>query len=159
MYKDKEQMLDDQILSEFLDNAVLKARERITQEGRLSTEDAIPLMLKSQFNHIAHLEQEMVTKKELQEQLFGLQTKFDGRMDKLDGRMDGLQTKLNGRMDGLQTKINGRMDSLQYELNGRIDGLQIEFHGMRDQFSMFKWIIMLGFTFLSALQIYLAVIK
>ncbi len=83
--------MDDQILSEFLDNAVQQAKSRITQEGRLSTEDAIPLMLKSQFNHIAHLEQEMVTRADfngLKDQFTGLKDQFTGLKDQFTGLKD-----------------------------------------------------------------------
>ena len=104
-------MMDDQILSEFLDNAVQQAKKRITQEGRLSTEDAIPLMLKSQFNHIAHLEEQMVTKAD-----FNL-------------------------------------------LKDQFGGLKDQFGGLKDQFAFVKWVIMLGFTFLAVLQVYVAFIK
>ena len=103
--------MDDQILSEFLDNAVQQAKKRITQEGRLSTEDAIPLMLKSQFNHIAHLEEQMVTKAD-----FNL-------------------------------------------LKDQFGGLKDQFGGLKDQFAFVKWVIMLGFTFLAVLQVYVAFIK
>ena len=110
--------MDDQILSEFLDNAVQQAKKRITQEGRLSTEDAIPLMLKSQFNHIAHLEEQMVTKADfnlLKDQFGGLKDQFGGLKD--------------------------------------------QFGGLKDQFAFVKWVIMLGFTFLAVLQVYVAFIK
>ncbi len=104
MYKDKEQMMDDKILSEFLDNAVQQAKTRIAEDGCLRTEDAVPLMLKSQFNHIAHLERDMVTRADF-------------------------------------------------------NGLKDQFSGLKDQFSFLKWVILFGFTFLAALQMYIAFVK
>ena len=104
MYKDKEQMMDDKILSEFLDNVVQQAKTRIAEDGCLRTEDAVPLMLKSQFNHIAHLERDMVTRADF-------------------------------------------------------NGLKDQFSGLKDQFSFLKWVILFGFTFLAALQMYIAFVK
>lgn len=46
-----------EILMKFLDRKVREAEEEVTQKGVLSEDKAIPLMLKMQFNHIAHLEQ------------------------------------------------------------------------------------------------------
>ncbi len=43
------------ILMKFLDRQVREAEEEITQRGVLSDDKAIPLILKTQFNHIAHL--------------------------------------------------------------------------------------------------------
>jgi pyruvate/2-oxoacid:ferredoxin oxidoreductase beta subunit len=64
-------MMDEEILEEFLNNAVEKAKEEIKNTGKLSVENAVPLMLKNQYNHIRHLEnhikhleENMVTKEE-----------------------------------------------------------------------------------------------
>lgn len=86
-YEDREQMIEDQILAEFLDNAVKKAKKSIENKGVLTTEDAIPLMLKSQFNHISHLEEQMVTKNEfndLKDQFAGLKNQFAGLKDQFN---------------------------------------------------------------------------
>ena len=114
-----EQLTDDEILNSFLSNAVEKAKRNIATKGRLETEDAIPLMLKSQFNHIAHLEKQMITRDE-----------FNQRFSELDSKFDG-----------------------------KFDGLNSKFEGLKDQFSFTKWFIMLGFTVLGALQIYVGFIK
>ena len=57
-------MIDDLIISKFLDTAVKKSMDSLEKNGTLTTEEAIPLMLKSQFNHIKHLDAQMVTKSE-----------------------------------------------------------------------------------------------
>lgn len=48
-----------QILMKFLDKKVKGAEEEIASTGNLSEENAIPLLLKSQFNHIVHLDSEL----------------------------------------------------------------------------------------------------
>ena len=45
-----------EILMKFLDKKARDAEREITERGTLSEEHAIPLILKSQFNHIAHLD-------------------------------------------------------------------------------------------------------
>jgi hypothetical protein len=70
-YNNIDKMMDEEILEEFLNNAVEKAKEEIRNTGKLSVENAVPLMLKNQYNHIRHLEnhikhleENMVTKEE-----------------------------------------------------------------------------------------------
>lgn len=51
--------VEDEILQSFLENASKSAMEEIKKEGQLSEKNAIPLILKTQFNHIAHLDREL----------------------------------------------------------------------------------------------------
>ncbi len=48
-----------QILMKFLDKKIKDAEEEIASTGTLSEEHAIPLILKSHFNHIVHLDTEL----------------------------------------------------------------------------------------------------
>lgn len=59
--------VEDEILKAFLEKASHRAMDEINNKGTLSEENAIPLLLKNQFNHIAHLDMQlkkMVTKEE-----------------------------------------------------------------------------------------------
>lgn len=87
-------MVNDEILEKFLNNAVEKAKEQIEKEGKLTVENAIPLLLQSQYNHILHLDQELsLLRKSFSEQ-FG---KIDERFEKMEGRFE----KINNRMNWL----------------------------------------------------------
>ncbi len=68
-----------QILMKFLDRKVREAEDEITERGTLSDDKAIPLILKTQFNHIAHLEK-MV----------------DERFEQVDRRFERLERNLFG---------------------------------------------------------------
>ena len=52
-------MVEDEILQRFLEKASQRAMDEIKKEGKLSEENAIPLILKAQFNYIAHLDIEL----------------------------------------------------------------------------------------------------
>jgi hypothetical protein len=69
-----------EILMKFLDKKAQDAEREITERGTLSEEHAIPLILKSQFNHIAHLDTEI--------------TELRGVMDK---RFEQITNDMNGR--------------------------------------------------------------
>lgn len=55
----------DEIIIEYLEASSAKAKQSIKEKGALSLDDAIPLILHSQFNHITHLEQKMATKDDI----------------------------------------------------------------------------------------------
>jgi len=48
-----------EILKKFLEHKCKEAEREIEEKGTLSEENAIPLLLKTQFNHIAHLDKEL----------------------------------------------------------------------------------------------------
>lgn len=52
-------MLEDQILMGLLNKNAQEAMDEIKTTGTVSQKNAIPLMLKSQFNHIAHLDEKI----------------------------------------------------------------------------------------------------
>jgi hypothetical protein len=71
-------MIDDQILMAFLDKRSAIALAEIKEKGALSENNAMPLMLKSQFNHIAHLDLKL--------------TDLESRFGEITKQMQGLVT-------------------------------------------------------------------
>lgn len=72
------------VLMRFLDRKSKDAEREIAQKGSLSEEHAIPLILKSQFNHIAHLDMELTAFRE----------QVDRRFEKVDKRFERLERNL-----------------------------------------------------------------
>ncbi len=144
--EDGNSIIEDEILAKFLDNAASKAKRNIEEHGTLSTEDAIPLMLKSQFNHIAHLEQQMVTKEEIK----GLENKIQGLKEQFQALKDQFQA-LKDQFQVLKDQFQVLKDQFQV--------LQDQFQGLKEQFSFLKWIIGIGFVMLFALNLYIVFFK
>jgi len=69
-------MYDDEILKAILDSAAEKALQKIKKESSISLEEAIPLLLRGQYNHIVHLDKEIT---EIKSQLKNMATKDDIR--------------------------------------------------------------------------------
>jgi len=84
-------MLEDQILLNFLESSAKEASEEIRTKGILSEKNAIPLMLKSQFNHIAHLDAKMVTRDEFLTQIKEINNKFDLKFDLMQSKFNHMQ--------------------------------------------------------------------
>ena len=92
------------ILMRFLDKKVREAEEEVTQKGVLSDDKAIPLILKTQFNHIAHLETEIAGIRETMDQRFvEMRADMDGRLGQMDRRFE----KVDSRFDRLERNLFG----------------------------------------------------
>jgi hypothetical protein len=70
-----------QILLKFLERKCKEAEKEIEDKGVLSDDKAIPLLLKSQFNHIAHLDSEITALREL----------MDKRFEQIDKRFERIE--------------------------------------------------------------------
>jgi hypothetical protein len=93
-------MIDDEILNSLLDTSVKKAMEKIKDKQAISAEEAIPLLLKSQFNHIAHLDQSIQA---IQKLMGNMATKddikrIDERFEKMDERFERVFNTLQNNM-------------------------------------------------------------
>ena len=65
---------EESLILAILDSAVKKARENIEKKGMITLEEAIPLLLRGQYNHIAHLEKRL---DEITERINDMATKDD----------------------------------------------------------------------------------
>ena len=80
------------ILLKFLDNKAEQAMKEIEEKGSLSEENAIPLILKTQFNHIAHLDKELSLFREMVDKRF---EKMDLKFEKMDEKFDKMDEKFD----------------------------------------------------------------
>ena len=136
------------ILMKFLDRKVNEAAEEVTQKGTLSEDKAIPLMLKMQFNHIAHLEESVNDR-------FGqINQKFeqvDRRFEQIDQRFEQIDHKferVDQRFDQILGDMNGRFAQITNEMNARFAQITNEMNG---RFRHMERMALGGFTFLSFL--------
>ena len=64
----------DELLINILDGAAERSLKKIKEAGTITLEDAIPLLLKGQYNHIMHLDKEIT---EIKKRLDNTATKDD----------------------------------------------------------------------------------
>jgi len=91
-------MLEDEVLKDFLEKAVAEARKEIQEKGVLTVQKAIPLLLRTQFNHILHLDQELTALRKNMDERFG---KVDERFEKMDERFE----KMDERFEKMEQRI------------------------------------------------------
>jgi predicted nucleic acid-binding Zn-ribbon protein len=150
----------EDMLLEMIQPKLTEIEERFSRGEGLNGEDINTLLLKSQFNHINHLDlrlDEVVADvaslktdfKQLENKFTGLENKFMG----LENKFEVLETKF----DALESRLDAKIDSLIAQFNEFKMELRLEIQ-MAIHKSM-KWSIgLLAFiiTFLKALDMLLA---
>lgn len=152
------------MLLEMIQPKLTEIEERFSRGEGLNGEDVNTLLLKSQFNHINHLDlrlDEVVADvaslktdfKQLETKFTGLENKFIG----LESKFEGLESRLDTKFDALESRLDAKIDSLIAQFNEFKMELRLEIQ-MAIHKSM-KWSIgLLAFiiTFLKALEMLLA---
>ncbi|MBT7307387.1 MAG: hypothetical protein HN842_04170, partial [Gammaproteobacteria bacterium] len=109
----------DDILIEMISPKVKEIEERFSRGEGLTNDDINTLLLKSQYNHINHLDQRLdevtASVQGLEEKFVGLEGKFVG----LEGKFVGLEGKfvaLEGKFDLLRTDLEGKFELLKSDI-------------------------------------------
>ena len=87
-----------EILLKFLEKKCREAEKEIEERGTLSEENAIPLLLKTQFNHIAHLDMELSALREIMDKRF---EQVDKRFEQVDKRFEQIERIISRVFTGL----------------------------------------------------------
>ena len=143
----------EDMLLEMIQPKLTEIEERFSRGEGLTGEDVNTLLLKSQFNHINHLDfrlDEVVADlASLKTDFKQLETKFTG----LENKFEVLETKF----DALESRIDAKIDSLIAQFNEFKMELRLEIQ-MAIHKSM-KWsigLLAIIITFLKALEMLLA---
>jgi len=158
----------EDMLLEMIQPKLTEIEERFSRGEGLTGEDVNTLLLKSQFNHINHLDlrlDEVVADvaslktdfKQLENRFEGLENKFIGLESRLETKFNALESRLDTKFDALESRIDAKIDSLIAQFNEFKMELRLEIQ-MAIHKSM-KWSIgLLAFiiTFLKALEMLLA---
>jgi len=165
----------EDMLLEMIQPKLTEIEERFSRGEGLTGEDVNTLLLKSQFNHINHLDlrlDEVVADvaslktdfKQLENRFEGLENKFDG----LENKFIGLESRLETKFNALESRLDTKFDALESRIDAKIDSLIAQFNEFKMELRLeiqvaihksMKWSIgLLAFiiTFLKALEMLLA---
>ena len=161
----------EDMLLEMIQPKLTEIEERFSQGEGLTGEDVNTLLLKSQFNHINHLDlrlNEVVADvaslktdfKQLENRFVGLENKFEvleTKFDGLENKFVGLESRLETKFNALESRIDAKIETLIAQFNEFKMELRLEIQ-MAIHKSM-KWSVgLLAFiiTFLKVLEMILA---
>jgi len=106
----------DDLLIEMITPKVKEIETRFSKGEGLSSEDINTLLLKSQYNHINHLDQKL---NQVTDSVIDLEKKFlhlENRFQGLEGKFQSLEDKL----ESFKVEINARMDAFEKNLELKI---------------------------------------
>jgi chromosome segregation ATPase len=165
----------EDMLLEMIQPKLTEIEERFSRGEGLTGEDVNTLLLKSQFNHINHLDIRLdavvadvaslkTDFKQLENRFEGLENKFEV----LETKFDGLESRLETKFNALESRLDTKFDSLESRIDAKIDSLIAQFNEFKMELRLeiqvaihksMKWSIgLLAFiiTFLKALEMLLA---
>jgi predicted nucleic acid-binding Zn-ribbon protein len=158
----------EDMLLEMIQPKLTEIEERFSRGEGLTGEDVNTLLLKSQFNHINHLDIRLdavvadvaslkTDFKQLENRFEGLENKFDGLESRLETKFNALESRLDTKFDSLESRIDAKIDSLiaqfnEFKMELRLE-IQVAIHkSMKWSIGLLAFII----TFLKALEMLLA---
>ena len=103
----------DDMLIEMITPKVKEIEEKFSRGDGLTQDDINTLLLKSQYNHINHLDKKL---NEVVEDNAKLRLDFETRFAKLEQKFSGLETKFSGletKFAGLETKFEQAQVKMQ----------------------------------------------
>jgi len=106
----------DDMLIEMISPRIREIEEKFSKGKGLDQEDINTLLLKSQYNHINHLDLKL---NEVTDNVASLKDEFNGLKDEFNGLKDefnGLRGEFNG--------LRGEFKLLEAQLNGRFDSFE-----------------------------------
>jgi uncharacterized coiled-coil DUF342 family protein len=135
----------DDMLIEMITPKVKEIEEKFGQGKGLTQEDINTLLLKSQYNHINHLDDKL---NEVTANVVGLEGKFNELERKFDGKFNDMENRfvgLENRFEGLENKFELHNEKIEHTIQKALNK------------NMFMLIGMMGFflTLSKALDIFI----
>ena len=124
----------DDFLIEMIRPKIEEIEKKFNNNEALSQDDINTLLLKSQYNHINHLDEKLNetvdTVKNLEFRFEKLEVRFNHLEDKfinLEKKFVKLEEKLNNDMQNLEKKLTKDMKNLEEKLSNNIENLEDKF--------------------------------
>jgi len=104
----------DDLLIEMITPKVQEIEQRFSKGEGLSNEDINTLLLKSQYNHINHLDHRL---DEVTASVQALEGKFQG----LEGKFELLKAEINGRLDAFEARLDAFEKTIELKIEQAIN--------------------------------------
>ena len=139
----------DDMLIEMISPKIEEIERKFTGNQPLTQDDINTLLLKSQYNHINHLDQKLdetvESVKELKNDMKVLEQKFDSTVKELKSYYQKLEEKLTGDYQRLEEKFDSTVKELksdyqrlEQKVTSDIKNLEQKFETLEQKFETFK---------------------
>ena len=108
----------DDMLIEMITPKVKEIEEKFSSGKPLTQEDINTLLLKSQYNHINHLDAKL---DETVASVVALENKFEAFKSEMKGEFDAFKSEIRGEFDAFKSEIQGELDVFKSEIRGEFN--------------------------------------
>ena len=113
----------DDILLEMIRPKIEEIEKKFSSGKPLTQDDINTLLLKSQYNHINHLDQKL---NETVESVKALEHKFDMLEERVNHKLSEFEQKLDSSITALEQKLDSSITALEQKLDNSIQTLRQE---------------------------------
>jgi len=110
----------DDILLEMIEPKIQEINKKFSNGGSLTQDDINTLLLKSQYNHINHLDQKL--------------DEVTADVASLKGEFEAFKAEINGRLAKFEGEINERLARFEGQYKADFANLQTQFANLQTQF-------------------------
>jgi len=123
----------DDMLIEMISPKVKEIEEKFARGEGLSQDDINTLLLKSQYNHINHLDikldETVESVKELRNDFNALEQRVESKINTLQQNFNALEQRVESKINALQQDFN----TLEQRVDSKIDSLQKDFNALEER--------------------------
>ncbi len=114
----------DDMLLEMITPKVKEIEEKFGKGQGLTQEDINTLLLKSQYNHINHLDQKL---NEVTDSVKSLENKFEAQKRDVDNKMESIKRDVDNKMESIKRDVDNKMESIKRDVDNKIKELDGKF--------------------------------
>ena len=127
----------DDMLIEMISPKVREIEEKFSQNQALTQDDINTLLLKSQYNHINHLDAKLdetvETVKNLERKFVTLEQKFEISVKEMRNNYEKLEQKLTGDYQKLEQKLTGDYQKLEQKFDATVKELRGDYQRLEQK--------------------------
>ncbi len=114
----------DDMLLEMITPKVKEIEEKFGKGQGLTQEDINTLLLKSQYNHINHLDQKL---NEVTDSVKSLENKFEAQKRDVDNKMESIKRDVDNKMESIKRDVDNKIKELDGKFEKRFGDLELKF--------------------------------
>lgn len=125
----------DDMLIEMITPKVREIEDKFSRGDGLTQEDINTLLLKSQYNHINHLDLKL---NEVTASVIALEERFDGKFNEMEGRFNQLEKRFEGKFTEMEHRFTSKFTELEHRFDKKFGEMENRFVAMEGRIDVLE---------------------
>ena len=126
----------DNLLLESIEPEVAKALKKLKNKQALKLHDIMVLLLKSQFNHIQHIDKEQTL---LKKEFYNLKNEFNTFKEDITNKFNTFKDDITNKFNTFKEDITNKFNTFKEDITNRFQQLEVNIY--KSQVNLIKWIV------------------